>query len=245
MVRHFPYLNKNEIDFYFEQYYPEGLKKTLSKRTLEVSMTGPKYSHTFEKDIKQLATLQKLDLLIEALRNDNELTNIRPNEITLEKTESFIYETVSASKIFFPKSTFSEIYGLNYLVVWIAEPDIKKLSKERWVFTGSFLYLIESLHDEGTFRTTLSGCSSLQALANIILGKDLLLPNSDEPFGRNDSSHPIEKLKKIGGVKISTQTIDVIYRKRYISDEQCFVHNGHTYRCNDILGYPLYIDYKD
>lgn len=247
MLSSIPYLNNDEIDFYYDQLYPEGNKIIKSKRTIELSLTGPKYSHTFENDTEDLTILRKLDKIIDALCEKQNISTTRPNSVEEYDTKEFGYEKILATKLFFQKSQLSEIHGLNHLVVWVSDPDYTKLSKEPWCFEGTFLYLIESAYDKGSYRTTLSGCSSLQVIANLVNGNDLFASSNSiefEPLGRGSYKHPVQKLKDIGAMEIGKREIETIYRKRYITNEQCFIYDTQEYRCNDLLAYPLFIDAK-
>jgi hypothetical protein len=155
----------------------------------------------------------------------------------------FVKEEMMATKLTFPSSKLNEIKGLDHLVVWISDPKVDDLSIEPYTFTGTFLYLIETLTDRKQYRSTVSGCSALQLISNICDGKPLFQVDWSEPLGRNSSKHPIEKLRDIGAFVIGKQRITTVYRKRYMTNEQCFEYKNEKYRCNDLLGYPLFIDF--
>jgi hypothetical protein len=244
MLSSIPYLNNEEIDFFYDQLYTDGEYINKSKRTIELSLKGPRYSQTFEKDKEILSSLKKLDKILDILFDKENISTSRPNSVNEYETLQFGYEKTFATKLFFPKSKLSEIHGLNHLVVWVSDPNYDMLSKESWRFEGTFLYLIETTYDTGSYRTTLSGCSSLQVIANLVSGKNLFEPNwqENEPMGRGSYKHPIEKLKSIGALEIGKREIETIYRKRYLTNEQCFVYNNEKYRCNDLLAYPLFIE---
>ncbi|WP_153799132.1 hypothetical protein [Foetidibacter luteolus] len=244
MLKNLPYLNPDEINFYYDQLNLEELEQVQTKKTFEISFAGPKFSKTFETDKKNISVYKKLDSIIEGLSYHNQIATSRPISDINWDSPGFVFENVKATKVFFPKSVIGEIYGLNHLVVWVANPDYSTLSTERWQFTGTFLYLIETAYDKGAYQTTLSGCSALQAVSNIVKGENILKKNWDEPLGRNNNKHPLQKLESIGGIVIGDRQIETIYRKRYSTDEQCFTYEGVEYRCNDLLGYPLFIDAK-
>jgi hypothetical protein len=98
-----------------------------------------------------------------------------------------------------------------------------------------------NLWDAAGYRTTYSVCSALQAILNIVNGNEILDRNWDEPLGRNNSRHPLEKLRKAGGVVGVPQEIETLYRMRYMTNEQCFTFKGHERRVHDLLGYPISI----
>jgi hypothetical protein len=60
-------------------------------------------------------------------------------------------------------------------------------------------------------------------------------------FGRFDPLHPIEKLKKVGGVPSLSREIETIYKIAYMTNEQAYTVEGKVRRVNDILAYPLFI----
>ena len=189
-----------------------------------------------------MESLDKLYALWDYLNKNDLIRNKRPETTEEAKDDcEFVFEKILAHKFFFPTSKLSEIKGLDGLVVWVADPNFDSLSKEMWEFTGTFLYLIQAIYDHGSFRTTISGCSSLQAISNIVNGESFYTIDGHEPLGRYNNQHPVEKLKGIGAVYLQKQEIMTVYKKRYMTDEQTFEHNGEKYRCNDLLGYPLFI----
>ncbi len=238
------YINGQEIDFYYKLYDIKEHIKSSTSWTIEASILGgPKVSQKIEKEEKELDKVDKLCAIWDYLKVNDLITTSRPNHIDdAEDYEgSFVYEKILAHKLFFPKPKLTNISGLDHLTVWVAEPEPSNLSEEPWVFTGTFLILIESLYDREEFKTTLSGCSALQALSNILSGLPFYKTNWDEPMGRNNPKHPLEKLEDLGAIYLHKQPIETIYRKRYMTDEQTFMFNDKKFRCNDLLGYPLFI----
>jgi hypothetical protein len=154
----------------------------------------------------------------------------------------FYRETMIATKVTLPRNLTRRVPGLNALVIWISDPQEGHLGSEKdFQFTGTFLYLLEAHTEDGVFRSTLTGCSALQAVVNITFGKDLLERNSGEPFGRGNYQHPVEKLQSIGGIASFPRKITALYKKRYMTDEQRFTFNGQRFRSCDLLAYPIYI----
>lgn len=239
------YINRIEIDHLYQTFGISDHDKISSKVKIEVSFLDfLKVSKDFGKDNKEYDTLDKLIAIGRYLESENKIIRQRPitTDELAETDYPFIFETTKARKFFFPKSKLAEVYGLNQLVVWVSEPDFNQLSLDPWTFTGSFLILIETIFERGEFYTTLSGCSALQALSNIITGSQFYTKDWNEPFGRNNLQHPYEKIEAMGGIPLFDHSIKTIYRARYMSDEQSFMHKEHSYRCNDLLAYPLFID---
>lgn len=235
------YLNEQEIELYYKLYDIKKHIKTTSKLTIEASLLGgPKVSQQFEKKNEDYDIVDKLFAIWDYLKTNDLINYSRPNtieEFECEKTD-FVFERVIAHKLLFPKSKLSELSGLDHLVVWISDPDFNIITDEQYPIIGTFLYLIESLYDKGRFRTTISGCSALQALSNIINGRSFYTQDINEQMTRK---HPYEKLQDIGAIYLHKQEIQTIYRKRYMTNEQCFTYNNRDYRCNDLLGYPLFV----
>jgi hypothetical protein len=240
----FPYLNFSEIDFYYDTFIGDKPINEKEQTAIELSFT-PKITKTYTTDFKSENYIEKLNKVIDYLESFKDLTYNRPSKFSLLEPDdcNFVYEETNAIKLSFPASKLKEFTGLNYLNVWISEPKSEDLSILPYNFTGSFLYLIETITDNMQYRTTISGCSALQALSNLCNDEPIFKVDWDEPLGRNSFLHPIEKLKKLGAFELGRMAIKTIYRKRYITDEQCFKYKDNEYRCNDLLGYPLFIDF--
>jgi hypothetical protein len=62
-----------------------------------------------------------------------------------------------------------------------------------------------------------------------------------DKYGRDDPAHPIDKLRRVGGIPLRRRRVEVVYRIAVMTDEQATTINGEEIRLNDILAYPLYI----
>jgi len=113
---------------------------------------------------------------LDALKASDRISLERPKSYEEDEDKEFVYEKIKATKLFFPKSTLSEIDGLKHLVVWVSGPDPDDLSTKQWTFRGTFLYLIQTFYDLGRYTSALSGCSALQAIANIIKSETTFFP---------------------------------------------------------------------
>ena len=102
------------------------------------------------------------------------------------------------------------------------------------------MYLTELWLDDST-SFFWSGCSALQAIVNAVQGKALGTRDALEPFGREDSKHPVRKLMGIGATLGDERRITSLYIKRAITNEQCYKLNGEVRRVNDLLAYPIFI----
>ena len=89
---------------------------------------------------------------------------------------------------------------------------------------------------------------ALQAVVNLATGREMVSGCAEGrggPFGRDTYAHPVDKLRNLGVRAEKARRITALYKRRYMSDEQCFAHKGRKYRTCDLLGYPLYIYAND
>ncbi len=187
----------------------------------------------------------QLEELRRYLRLTCDLDDARPVDMRKDARANFIEESMIARKAIIAQQHILNVQGLQSFAVWVSDPHSGALSKEfHGVQEATFVYLVESLWDGGPFSTTYTGCSALQALANQALGRSDILRcgSSTEQLGCGSCDHPVEKLScHLGAVVSEPRRIRSLYRQRYITDEQCYVHEGQQYRVHDLLGYPLYI----
>lgn len=263
---HYVYLNDGLIRTYAEQL-PKRPAMTLSRSSkMKISLLGQSYERS-----KQIAgdadrTLDQLRLLREELLRVGKLALHRPiraprslidpenpnRAIRSDRVPEFVEETFVATRVDLPVTGTGPIARLRQITLWLSDPsddDItpKRLAKSwKWDgnWNGTYLILIETVWERIAGDISdhgLSGCSALQAVANIASNRGIFTPNFEEPLGRSEAEHPIDKLVKFGGVKYGKRTIKALYRTRYMSDEQISVYRGKPRRFNDLLGYPLYI----
>ncbi len=105
---------------------------------------------------------------------------------------------MQARRIIIPTEHLKAASGVKHLAVWVSDPDPTVYKHEDWVWLGTFVYLTEMWLDDST-SFFWSGCSALQVVVNAVEGKPLGTRNGLEPFGREDSKHPVRKLIGIGG----------------------------------------------
>jgi len=186
-----------------------------------------------------------LDVLTTALEGAGRLSRERPKTLEDYGSRQLIYETVSATKVLFPHQTLkTTVPGVRELAVWVVDPlpgSMAERTEDEYDFSASFLYLLTPLYHHKKLDTFYSGCSALQMISNLLTGKPFLTVDWAEPLGRQSYLHPVEKLKSIGGIVIDCRWVDTPYMPRYMTDEQCFVHDDRVERIHDLLAYPLYI----
>jgi hypothetical protein len=244
----FLYLDNRQMKMYLDQL-PESIQKHIkAKFTFGLSLAGPKLDATVEKEKKALNLYEQLVTLEEIFKINKSVTTRRPKSMkaATDKPYTFVHETTTATKLIFPKNKIEQLNGIKHLAIWISEPNPKHLGDEnKWEYTGTFLYLLESIGDYGEYQSVISGVSALLVLCNIVLGHDffdtLLNKADEETFGRWNYIHPIEKLKTIGAIPTEKRKIETLYRCRYITNEQSYTYKNEKYRVSDLLAYPIYI----
>lgn len=246
-LEHYVYVNRHLVDEYASQLGirdQRNISKVISK--VSVSFTGPKFESNREYGFDDPPLQSKLEELLFQLTVRNLVATERPVEMgvsngNVQPTQVFCFESVTATKVTFLKPQIEQLPGVTEMAVWIADPDPAQLSSKPWAFEGTFLLLPQINFDNTRFEFVHSGCSALQAVMNGYEGKSVILGARGEPLGRGSYQHPIEKLAQIGGTATHPQRIRVLYRMRYITNEQCYTLDGKQHRVNDLLAYPLFI----
>ena len=150
-------------------------------RTICVAMGLPIEGERFEHD--------QLEVLLRELDKAGLLTRTRPKTTNEYEERPFVFERLNATKVFFPPGLLTKtLPSLRELAVWVSDPnpkDLRTRAYHEYKYDGTFLYLIGSFWDDqepsGSF---FSGCSALQAIANVIHGKPFLESDFHEPLGR-------------------------------------------------------------
>ncbi|PWU16350.1 MAG: hypothetical protein C5B50_13815 [Verrucomicrobia bacterium] len=219
---------------------------------MSASLTGPVLETSRTTERVPLKLHEKIELIEIFLDVKKDLYSGRPATLPIAghaKTgengahRRFIIESTEATKVIIPITGMTPIKGLASACIWIADPDPTVYVREPWDWRGTFLYLSELRWDNGPAGQFLSGVSALQAIVNLTHGLDFfhIITDEYEPFGRGSDLHPVDKLKKIGGIVVDKRKVRSLYRIRYFANEQTYRHEGEERRVNDLLGYPLYI----
>ncbi|MCK0105652.1 hypothetical protein [Marinobacter sp. S0848L] len=251
----FEYINKNLIDQYFSQVpakYKKPGKNTVSG--LALGMNGPTVSWQSENNNSEIDDYFKLRAINNYLEKENLLVRFRPvelfddwganSEAVLEcRNKKLVLEKFKAKKVIIPTGDKFPFPDIPFLIIWVSDPDPSLYSDEEFVWKGTFLYLIQAIYDNNKYSIVMSGVSALQALANITTGQKFFErpKGQGEPLGRWNYQHPIEKLVELGGIVSEEKNLISLYKKRYITDEQCYEYKGQERRVNDLLAYPLWI----
>jgi hypothetical protein len=196
--------------------------------------------------------------IIKGLRKREQLETHRPERRRdLPDRTTFVQEiNVEGTPVYLPVKEESEVPpGVSGLTVWVFEPlgqqlgfiDSEPDGSWAWDWEGTYLFLVEEhLHDPD-HSYCLSGISALRLLVDVMAGHDPMLrakspgcPTRDK-YGRDDPAHPIDKLRRVGGIPLRRRRVEVVYRIAVMTDEQATTINGEEIRLNDILAYPLYI----
>ncbi|GGO05898.1 hypothetical protein [Saccharibacillus kuerlensis] len=249
-MRHYTFVNEELLNEYLEQlpkkYFPKEYRR---KKLISFGITGVR-TDISEEDFKlEMNKTQKIDLLLKYLRENEQLDLSRPKDMHdgfNPNRKAFVLETTKATQIFFPKESLIDTPYLDGFALWISDPNTDDIQQGNLIYnyTGTFLYITQMWLDNGKYSHMYSGCSALQSIVNFLEGRPILntiLHAGEEKFGRSDKRHPIDKLVGLGAKRGATKKITCLYRKRYITNEQCFIFNNKEARVNDLLAYPIFI----
>jgi hypothetical protein len=231
--------------------------------TLGIGSFGRKASVKRSNGTGQTNAHLQVENVIEALREHGQLRDYRP-ERTQEvyrrdnmPERPYVREVnIMATPVYLPvPQPLQDVRG-PMLTVWVCEPigEVGFIDKEpdgsfAWDWIGTYVFLVEEIR-EASVRPFMSGISALCAVVNFIAGHDpcgepdrihSCTGKNGEPWGRDLSIHPIEKLGKIGGIAGRQRSIETVYKIVHMTNEQAAAINGREVRLNDILAYPLYI----
>ncbi|HYO58098.1 hypothetical protein [Archangium sp.] len=248
-MRDYLFVDGNRLDLFLQQNQNPPKKKLRRKKTISLSITGPKVEVAEESSDSPLTLHERIEALIAQLREQDLLTIRRPTRLDdpVEEARPFVLEEMLACKLVFPKSALDHIPGVQELVLWVSDPNPEDLKIPDYKTTGTFLYLTEVCFDKDHGGRFWSGCSALQVIGNALTGKQLFQRSflENDPLGFGSYLHPVRKLIGIGATTTGeVRKIIALYQKRYFSDEQCFEFSGTNYRTNDLLGHPVFIAIK-
>lgn len=247
-MRKYLFFDERRADTYLQQI-PRMTRLRL-RPSVGVSLAGLKLDVAESTTSSAFEAHEKFELLIKGLKKKRLLAQERPARMLDPENDCpFALETMDAQKVVFPQATLAHAPGVRSLAVWVSDPTPEALdmSKSRdWDWTGTFLYLTETVLDGGGYQSVYSGCSALQAIANAVAGEKIInaprMKNAWEPLGRGAYIHPLKKFIQAGAKAVGTpRRIVSLYEKRYITNEQCFELRGDNYQANDLLGYPIFI----
>lgn len=222
---------------------PSKYKKKMNIN-FELSLT-PKLK--IENENINPTVYEKIEIIEKYFINENLVDFNRPidsNETFNIQMNEYVLESCEATKIEFPYIEFELPNDkIQKFSLWVSNPSKIIFDEEKIIQEGTFLYLPEVWIDSGYYHRTVSGCSALKFLVNALTESKLFERDSigNELFGRDSNKHPIDKLLKLGCEVKYQKRITTLYKKRYITDEQCYIFNNKNIRVNDLMGYPIYI----
>jgi hypothetical protein len=169
------------------------------------------------------STIKRIRKLESYLASNGLINKSRPRRMPhrIERDKGFwwVKESFNARKVILPTPVLLDRFGIAALTVWISDPKRGPKPKDEWDWTGSFLYLPTVHYEGGKFDTCMSGCSALQFIVNAANDKPLLSRDWEEPFGRNNIEHPVDKLANLGAFVSDERKVESLYYVRYITDE--------------------------
>jgi hypothetical protein len=244
-IRDFVFVDSQLLDKYVDQIRDSFAEIDKKSWKMSASITGPSIESSRATERIPLKPHEKIDLLEVYLEANNDLLTERPPSAEeyheTENPPKFVIESMLATKVLLPLCNTDLVKGAPSVAVWISDPNPASFIQEPYNWRGTFLYLTEIHWGSQGNSQFWSGVSALQALVNLSSGKKFFDTNQDEPLGRGRDLHPVDKLRKIGGVPVDKRKVKSLYRIRYFTNEQIYNFEGKKRRVNDILGYPVYI----
>lgn len=185
----------------------------------------------------------KVAFLLHEARLLTVLFTIRPKHIAdpVSPRGHLVHETCEATPLTLSGAAIAPSRGIDSLRLWISDPDPADLARAAGKPSGSMLLLCEVRFDNLTTSYVQPGCSALRFVVNGITGRRLLDNSGPALHGGDDPAHPIDALLALGAVRGEPRRIETLYRIRYMTSEQGYLHDGAQRRMHDILGYPLFI----
>lgn len=239
-LRNFLYVNEPVIDSYVEQMGGMPAKKR-QKRAIGGSLAGPKADWSIEETGDEHSVEAKIRHLYTRLCELNLLTAKRPASTPKVPVQPppIVYEKCHARLFLLPIAGVLAEIGVKALRLWVSQPHPKDFNDDPFEWRGSYLILTELHLDNQGFMSTISGCSALRFVANAAADELLFKRDGEEILGRWDQRHLTDKLIGLGAHPMELRQIEVMYRIRYMTNEQWY-HDDRR-RVHDILGYPLFI----
>lgn len=199
-----------------------------------------------------------LEAVVNGLRDHKQLKIYRPErKRELPDRATFVHESnIEGTPVYLPVKEGSAVPpGIEGLTVWVFEPigtqigfiDSEADGSWAWDWIGTYLFIVEEHFSDPQPKYHFSGISALRLLVDVVAGHDPRVRDkfyegiTEDPYGRDNSAHPIDKLRRVGGVPMRPRNVEIVYRIGLMTDEQATTINGEQIRLNDILAYPLYI----
>lgn len=202
---------------------------------------GPLRIRTTDREkIRDINVHQKINELKKLLEQSESLLFERPfHEEILDNNVFVLEKHIKARKLLLQR-TGTIIKGLLSIVIWVSTPRKLKPEKDA-IFSAteeSILYLIENFWEDDRYSRMMSGCSALQWVIKNAIGSD---PSGFDLCDSEEYDTPLDAFKSLGAIDQGERTISTLYRIRYLTNEGFFRHRGNTFRCLDVVGYPVYI----
>jgi len=203
---------------------------------------GPLRIQTTDRDkIRDINVPQKITELRKLLEKSESLLLERPHYPKSFDENVFILENHIKARRLLLQKTGTTIKGLVSIVIWVSMPRRLKPEKDAIYFSKteeSILYLVENIWEDDCYSRMMSGCSALQWVIKNAIGSD---PSGFDLFDSQEYDTPLDAFKSLGAIDQGERTISTLYRIRYLTDEGFLRHRGNTFRCFDVVGYPVYI----
>jgi hypothetical protein len=218
------YVDEIRLNMYFEQISPPEKIEILTTKNLKAGFTSLGVDINENIRTRNYTTNEKLFIVEDHLRRNNQLLDGRPSEIyTFENKGPFIKETIKAQRIFLPPR---KLLGRE-LNLWVADSE-KQL--DSWRPKDIPLFLVEDYTLRKRDSIPISSYSYLLLLKSGYGEEIRKTIIGDIPFADivKLEEDPINTLIKFGAKALDKRNITVLYKVRA------------SERCN-CFGYPICI----
>ncbi|HZH78326.1 MAG TPA: hypothetical protein VEY88_20015, partial [Archangium sp.] len=148
-MREYVFIDEKHLALFSQQISPPSQKKHIRKKNIGLSIAGPKIEFSEENDSSPPNTHEKIENLINELKERDLLSYRRPiRHPDPDEGRPFVLEETEACRLILPQSAIEHTPGIQDFAVWVSDPTPAELSTEEYEWTGSFLYLTEIWLDE-------------------------------------------------------------------------------------------------
>jgi hypothetical protein len=244
-LKEYLFVDEHRLASYVEQIGPPLKYDKVPVWNAELSLLGPKAIASQERHARSLTRFEKIELLVEHLRQHQLTADHRPSRWS---SRVFVLESCTATRVMLPPSIKGPSSHRG-LTLWISElPTDIRANPE----AGLLCLLQDSFQaDAPIAENGLMGSSSYTVLDSLLrdLGQQLHLTVLGDTFSgptdvwrnrahiRQFVRDPISRLQALGCMPGTRRAVRVLYRVREFAPE-----DGDDERRTSTFGYPIFIE---
>jgi len=240
-VAQFPelvFLDKTRLEHYLD--FRGRLRKLVTSQTASVGATasGPIAQMSLSNTEANRTTVEAMKTLLQVLREEDLLDTARPVRRAVNDPRPFVLERCMSQRIMLPIKCKGPLDDLKWMTGWVSDPGPPYCAKA-WDPDQTILFLLRADYaDNERYHDVWSGMTILRLLFEQAGVTGTLL---NDAVSRSNTRTPHELLKDAGASISEPFQIEALYRKRLISDEVFFEHDGSRRRMNALFAYPVWV----